>query len=254
MRQRPRVIASILLIDYLAYSFQDFCRYEYVGDPINIVSILSGYEIDELLLVNKTSIIQSKSFCSQLQAIRQIADFPLAFTGGIRNIDDAKTIMRLGFDKIYLSKFSPYERNLPTLIKNCFGQQAIGLSIDYIKTNGQRLLYDSSRRTCTDFDLRSFLSNLNQNLYSDIILTCVNNTGTGSGLDGEVLNTLRGLRLNNPIVISGGLKDATDIVKVMSEYDHPHFSGVMGSSSLFLQSGSGSALICIERFNMEEKP
>jgi len=244
---KPRIIAAILLIDQLTYSFLSFSSYEYVGDPINIASILSGYEVDELLLVNKRNNIRSKSFCRQLKAIRLIADFPIAFTGGIKEFEDAQQIMRLGFDKIYLSPFSRSDKDLDRSIHNSYGKQALGMSLDYITENGERWLYDSSKQLRTNIHLHSFLLNMNNHIYSDIILTSVNNTGACSGLDGEVLRVIRDIPLTNPIVVSGGLRDRRDIEKVSTEYGHPYFSGVAGSSSIFLQSGSGSSLMCIER-------
>ena len=99
---RPRLIAAVLIRESLGYVSHKYCGYEYIGDPINCLSILSGYQVDEVLVVDLTASYSGKINSNILKRLR-LADYPLSYTGGIRDSDKFQQVMDEGFDKIYLN-------------------------------------------------------------------------------------------------------------------------------------------------------
>ena len=244
---RPRLIATLLIINGLAYISYGYSSYEYVGDPINILNLLSGFDVDEVLIVDLSASSSHQLNIRLLSKLRAVADFPLAYAGGIKSAIHADCIMQLGFDKIFLAACNP---SLPTLLKQiseCYGIQALGLSVDYAIDNNKRYIYNPYIRRNSQLSLSSFLGSLQVNLLSDLLFSCVDRAGHKTGLDLSILQEDYICVIDNPILLSGGLhSQGSQLLKNVNEL-YPGVAGFVASSSIFLQSGSSSALVCLER-------
>ena len=239
---RPRLIATLLIIDRLAHISYGYSRYEYVGDPINILNLLSGFEVDEVLVIDLTASQSNHLNIQLLTKFRAVADFPLSYAGGIRSTSDADRIMKIGFDKIFLSACNPNLSTLMIYISNLYGIQAVALSIDYAIASNQRYMYNPYIRSNTNTTLEGLLNSLQSNLVSDLLFSCVDRAASNCGVDQILLNESYISELSNPIILSGGFStEDNQFIKLHG------VSGLAASSSIFLQSGCSSALVCLER-------
>jgi cyclase len=244
---RPRLIATLLIIDGLAHISYGYTSYEYVGDPINILNLLSGFGVDEVLVVDLSASRTHRLNIQLLTKLRAVADFPLSYAGGIRSTMDADLIMRLGFDKIFLSACNPNLSTLLNQVSESYGIQALALSIDYFIASDRRYLYNPYTRSKTQTTLHSFLDSLQVNLMSDLLFSFVDRAGSRMGVDQDILHEAYIATLSNPIVLAGGLSaKGNQLLHRLTEL-HPCVAGLAASSSIFLQSGCSSALVCLER-------
>ena len=83
---------------------KNFRNPKYVGDPINAVKIFNEKEVDEIVLkdISKKR-IKNKSNYKLLEDIASEAFMPFAYGGGISKIEQIKTIIKIGVEKIILN-------------------------------------------------------------------------------------------------------------------------------------------------------
>src|SRR4051812_23247237 len=98
---RRRIIPSLLLRNGGLVKTQRFADPSYVGDPINAVKIFNEKAADELFLFDITATKERRrpSF-ALIKEIVSEAFMPVAYGGGIRSIEDVRTLLALGVEKI----------------------------------------------------------------------------------------------------------------------------------------------------------
>jgi cyclase len=245
---KQRLIPSLLLRSRLAFVSRRFNEYEYVGDPINILNILSSCCVDEVFIVDRTASLSGRIDQGFLERLRSVSDFPLSYAGGIRKTAQVDQVFRAGFDKIFLSACNLDLLRLAQYTHMKYGSQALGLSLDYSGDSKQRNVYNPYTRLLTEHSLLNYLMEIPVELFSDVLLTAVTSTGLSCGIDIDLLDSVANTRLRNPILLAGGLVHyssslITDLIR-----RNPHFSGISASTSIFLQNYIfGSALVSLKR-------
>ena len=244
---RARLIVSLLIIDELAYISYGYSTYEYVGDPINILNILSGFEVDEVLIIDLSASRANHLNLNLMRRLRAVSDFPLSYAGGIRTMNDANAIMQLGFDKLCLNACNPNLSILLLQISQYYGVQSLAVSVDYTTVCNKRYIYNPYTRNGTQLGLATAVCALPVNLFSDILFSSVPRAGSQTGIDIDIIYDTTIQNLRNPIVLSSGLgSNGRELLAQLTEL-HSGVAGLAASASIFLQSVRFSALVCLER-------
>ena len=177
-------------------------------------SKISNY-IDELIILNVSDSCKSlDEFNKMLDELTQDVFIPIAAGGGIREIDQAKQLLRSGADKIVLNSllFEDHREILPTM-KREFGQQSIVASIDIKKVNNNKYkIFTNSGKVEQKKDGKKLLADLNYDCIGEILLHSMDQDGTGQGYD---IDTLELIPSNQkvPIIISGGAGNASHLIE-----------------------------------------
>ena len=101
---RTRIIPALLLKNESLVKTVGFGKFTYVGDPANTVRIFNELEVDELLFLDISASREKRG--PNLTVLRDIADecfMPLAYVGGIKTLDQARSVFDIGFEKIVLN-------------------------------------------------------------------------------------------------------------------------------------------------------
>ena len=103
---RKRIIPVLLIKDKKLIHRSNFDQKTdvYVGDPINAINIFNQYQVDEMVFidVSKKDTGQKIDF-DLLKILTSEAFFPITYGGGINNLNDAKKIINIGFEKIIIN-------------------------------------------------------------------------------------------------------------------------------------------------------
>ena len=204
----------LLLAEGRLIKTRGFSRPEYVGDPLNTAKIFSELEADELIVLDVEA--SKRGAQPDFQMIEELATqcaMPLCVGGGIRTIQDARTILGLGVEKISLQSGALSD---PTLIRNLsseFGSQAIVASID-VKRNqwGKLRLFDASTGKTLSLDWKEHMKWVVAEGAGEVFLTSVNREGSMEGADLQLIKDAS-LLVDVPLVAHGGigsLKDVSD--------------------------------------------
>tara|TARA_Y100000589_G_C27159949_1_gene632324 strand:+ start:1141 stop:1887 length:747 start_codon:yes stop_codon:yes gene_type:complete len=101
-------------------------------NPEHIYSIshINFSYFDEVILVC-TDNNPDKRYFNFVESVVKKIGVPLAISGNIRNLDDAKNLFKRGADRIIVNRLLWKEPNLIKEISNKYGKQAIIASIDF---------------------------------------------------------------------------------------------------------------------------
>lgn len=208
---RIRVIPSLLLLDQGLVKTFRFKDPQYIGDPINAVRIFNKKEVDELIFLDITASRESRK--PNFDLIEDIAGecfMPFAYGGGIRDIDDIKTLFSIGAEKVVINS---YALENPRFIRQAvekYGSQSIISSID-VKKNllGRYEVCTQGGKIVTSYDPVKLALAVEDMGAGEIILTSIDRDGTMKGYDIELIKKVSSV-LKIPVVASGGARGIED--------------------------------------------
>lgn len=203
---RKRIIPSLLVKGSGGLvKTQKFADPKYVGDPINAVKIFNEKEVDELFLFDITATKERRrpNF-KMIEEIVSEAFMPVAYGGAVKTLDDARTLLALGVEKIALSTATFESLSLVTELKNAFGAQCVVGVVDVKKKLfGGLAVHSHSGARVSESDPVAWAKKLVAAGAGEILLQSVDRDGTMSGFDLELLRSFDG-KLGVPLVAAGG--------------------------------------------------
>src|ERR1700733_918087 len=117
-----RIIPVLLLKDGGLYKTVKFKQANYVGDPINTVKIFNEKEADELVLLDYNATLEKRPpDYKKISEIAGEAFMPMAYGGGIGNLEQARKVFDGGFEKVVLNSVLFNQLSLIGEIGNIFG-------------------------------------------------------------------------------------------------------------------------------------
>jgi cyclase len=234
-----RIIPALLLSSEGLVKTVRFKNPSYIGDPINIIKIFNEKEVDELFLLDIDA--SAKNLEPNYRIIKDLSSeafFPLAYGGGVRNIDQAKKILRIGVEKIVLSTAAIESPNLIDEISKYAGSSSVVVCID-IKKNllGNYKVYSrslSEPKFSDVFDMLKYIEALNA---GEIILHSVDHDGTLAGYDIQLIETYAS-KVKVPIVPLGGAASLDDFSKALAAG-----ASAVSAGSFFVYYGKHRAVL-----------
>jgi imidazole glycerol-phosphate synthase subunit HisF len=132
---RPRVIPVLLLKDNVLVKSVKFKDYKYIGDPINAVRIFNGFNADELVFLDIEA--SKKKRLISLEFVKNVgeeANMPFAVGGGIRSLDDIRSIINAGAEKVIINSYAAENPDFIYSASDTFGSSTICVCIDVKKS------------------------------------------------------------------------------------------------------------------------
>lgn len=209
---RHRVIPTLLLRNGSLVKTTNFKRFTYVGDPVNTVRIFNELEVDELLFLDIDA--TNERHAPNFELLADIASecfMPLAYGGGIRDIESADRILRMGFEKVALNSYAVERPEIIREFADRFGSQAVVVSIDVRKPLfGKARVHTRGARHNAGRDPVEWAQRVESLGAGEILLTSVEREGSWSGLDLE-LTTAVTSAVDIPVIAHGGAGSLADI-------------------------------------------
>jgi len=248
MINKNRIIPILLLNNGDVYKTLQFANPQYIGDPINTINIFNEKKVDELIVfdINKETKRKGPNF-KILADIASEAFFPIAYGGGIQNLEQAKRIMGLGFDKL---SFCSAVYNNPLLVENCvktFGAQSVVGCLDFrMRPSGDINIYINNGNEKINWSIEKYMSVIEQLNVGELVVNDIDKDGTFSGYNFDLLRKVKE-KIKIPIIASGGAKSYEDISSLFSIVDISAAAG-----ALFVYYGRYNAVL-ISYPSKEEK-
>ncbi len=207
-----RFIPVLLVQNKLLYKGRNFKNHRYVGDPINAVKIFNDKEVDEILILDIGVTISSSQ--PDLEFIREMAGeafMPLAYGGGITNIDQVKSIIDQGVEKIVINTAAFFNPDLISQCAKIIGSSSTVISVDYKKLllKGNRVFVNNGK-VDTKTDVISYVKKMEDLGAGEIILNSIDREGTYQGYDTDLISSVSKC-LKIPLIASGGAASLTDL-------------------------------------------
>jgi cyclase len=239
---RSRIIPTLLLHKKGLYKTVGFSvqKGKYVGDPINAIKIFNDKGVDELVFLDIDASRDNKEpDFSVIQDIASECFMPVAYGGGIKNIEQIKRIFSIGIEKVVLNSVLLEDKSLLEQASKIFGSQSIVAAVD-VKKNlwGKLKVYNHVKKKCTKLDVEDYVLSLVSSGAGEIFLTSVEREGTFKGFD---IETLKGIssKCRVPIIINGGASDINDMSRAIVEGG----ASAVSASSMFVFQGPHKAVL-----------
>lgn len=202
---RPRVIPTLLLNGRGLCKTKAFKNPVYVGDPINTVRIFNEKEVDEIVVLDINATVEGRAPAFDLiQEIASECFMPVAYGGGVRNLDHVRTIFKSGIEKIVLNAIAEEDLSVVSDIAKYTGSSSVVVAMDVKR----KLLggYDVVVRRADKSTGRSpvdYARLAEKAGAGEILLNSVDRDGSMQGYDLALIE-LVAAAVNVPVIASGG--------------------------------------------------
>lgn len=229
----------LLLKDGDLVKTRNFREPSYVGDPINAVRIFNDKKVDELILLDISEGRPSASTEQLLGEIASEAFMPIAFGGGVVDVQQAERLFRRGVEKIVVNTAAVSRPMLVKEIATQFGRQSVVVSIDVRRVFGRgRRVMTHGGRTTTRLDPSEHAKQMEDAGAGEILVTSIEREGTLNGYDVELVASVAGI-VRIPVIANGGARSVADFVHAVNA---GHASAV-AASSMFIYQGKHRAVL-----------
>ena len=174
------------------------------GDPVEIAKRYNVEGADELVFLDITASSDKRAIT--LDVVKKTAEqvfIPLTVGGGIRTIEDIRTLLTAGADKISLNTAAVNNPDLISEASKKFGSQCIVVAIDAKKDGKSWTVYTHGGRTKTKLDVIKWAKKVVELGAGEILLTSMDKDGTKDGYDLELMEEVT-KTVNVPVIASGG--------------------------------------------------
>lgn len=186
------------------------------GDPVELASVYNSQGADEIVFLDITASSDSRETLHEV--VRRTAEeifIPFTVGGGIRSVEDARQILRLGADKVSLNTAAVIRPDLISDVAKEFGNQCVVVAVDSRrsdKTSCGFEVFTHGGREETGLSLLDWVREVVEKGAGEILLTSMDRDGTKDGFDIQMLK-LVSEEVSVPLIASGGagtLKDMVD--------------------------------------------
>lgn len=184
----------------------NFVNLKDAGDPVQIAAAYDKAGADELVFLDITASSDARNI--MVDMVRRVAEtvfIPFTVGGGIRTVDDFKTILREGADKISINSSAI---NTPELISEAalkFGSQCVVVAIDARRREDGSgwNIYKNGGRIDVGIDAVEWAVKVCKLGAGEILLTSMDCDGTKAGYDIELTRQISDA-VSIPVIASGG--------------------------------------------------
>ena len=198
----------------------NFVNLRDAGDPVEIAQRYEQEGADELVFLDITASYEKRNVL--LDVVRRTAEqvfMPLTVGGGIRSIEDIRTLLKAGADKVSLNSWAVRDPELVHQSSLRFGSQCIVVAIDAksVGGNGQGpwRVYIDGGRVQTDLEAVGWGRRVTELGAGEILLTSMDVDGTQDGYDLAMTRAVAEA-VSVPVIASGGAGRPEHLAEVLT--------------------------------------
>jgi len=186
------------------------------GDPVECAVAYNEQQADELVFLDITA--SSDNRATMVDVVRRTAErcfIPLTVGGGIRTVDDMRSMLLAGADKVGVNTSAVNNPGIVDQGARAFGNQCIVVAIDAKRDGpGKWRVYTHGGRTPIDLDAVEWAREVWNRGAGEILLTSMDCDGTQTGYDIELTAAVSDA-VGIPVIASGGAGNLDHMVDVL---------------------------------------
>ena len=185
------------------------------GDPVELAARYDAEGADELVFLDITASSDGRD--TMVELARRTAEqvfIPFTIGGGVRTVEDARRLLRVGADKVSINTAAVDRPDLVTELAREFGGQAVVVAIDARRRADAwgHEVYVHGGRTPAGLRAVDWAEEVVERGAGEILLTSMDRDGTKVGFDLELTRAISDL-VPVPVIASGGVGTLDHLVE-----------------------------------------
>ena len=187
------------------------------GDPAQLAARYNAEGADELVVLDiAASRDRRPTFLETIRHVAAELAIPLTAGGGIRSVQDARSALRAGADKITLNTAAVARPELISETSLEFGAQAIVLAIDAKRIGERWMIMVRGGREPADREAIAWAKEAVALGAGEILVTSMDRDGTKTGFD-TALTAAISSAVSVPVIASGGAKLPAHFAEIFTD-------------------------------------
>jgi len=186
------------------------------GDPVELAARYDTQGADEVIFLDITASSERRD--TTVEMARRAAEelfIPFTVGGGVRTVEDARKLLRVGADKVGTNTAAVERPDLIGEIAAEFGSQCAVVAIDAKRSPGTTPsgfeVYVHGGRTATGRDAVQWAAEAADRGAGELLLTSMDGDGTKAGYDNELTRAITD-SVGIPVIASGGVGSLDHLV------------------------------------------
>ncbi len=180
------------------------------GDPVEVAKRYDREGADEITFLDITASSDNRD--TMVHVVEQVASevfIPLTVGGGIRKVEDIRTLLNAGADKVAINTAAVFNPEFVQQASEKTGSQCIVVAIDAkrVSAEGERLrweIFTHGGRKPTGIDAVEWALKMERFGAGELLLTSMDRDGVKTGFDLELTRTVSEA-VGIPVIASGGV-------------------------------------------------
>lgn len=201
------------------------------GDPVAVARCYNEQGADEITFLDITATHEARAtMVHTVEAIAAEVFIPLTVGGGVRTLDDIRTLLHGGADKVAINSAAVYDPEFVKRAADRFGSQCIVLAIDakqvddapddtdnpVLNTTHRWEVFTHGGRKATGIDALEWAIRMAGYGAGEILLTSMDKDGTKDGFDLALTRAISdGVPV--PVIASGGVGNLNHLVEGVTQ-------------------------------------
>ncbi|MDQ3559950.1 MAG: imidazole glycerol phosphate synthase subunit HisF [Pseudomonadota bacterium] len=232
MTLKARVIPCLDVKDGRVVKGVNFVDLRDAGDPVEAAKAYDAAGADELCFLDIAASHENRA--TILDVVRRTAEecfMPVTVGGGVRSVEDIRTLLLAGADKVAINTAAVADRALVARAADKFGDQCIVVAIDARRVSGaddipRWEIFTHGGRQPTGLDAIAYALDVVSLGAGEILLTSMDRDGTKSGFDLDLTRAVADA-VRVPVIASGGVGTLDHLVEGIRD---GHASAVLAAS------------------------
>ena len=201
---KKRIVPCLDIANGRTVKGTNFVDLRDAGDPVELARRYVKEGADELVFLDITATIETRStFAALVERIAENINIPFTVGGGIGSVEDVRTLLGAGADKISVNSAAVRRSELVSELSREFGSQCIVVAIDAKRYEDSWRVYTHGGRTPTEVDAIVWAKTIEELGAGEILLTSMDHDGVKQGFATELTNAVCDT-VNIPVIASGG--------------------------------------------------
>ena len=188
----------------------NFVNIRDAGDPVEIAKRYDAEGADELTFLDITASSDDRE--TMVHVVEKVAAevfIPLTVGGGIRKVEDIRTMLNAGADKVGINTAAVFDPDFVRQASKKVGAQCIVVAIDAKQVSGEGEsvkweIFTHGGRKPTGIDAVEWAKKMEKYGAGEILLTSMDRDGTKIGFDLDLTRTISET-VGIPVIASGGV-------------------------------------------------
>ncbi len=183
------------------------------GDPVELAVRYAEEGADEIAFLDITA--SSDDRATMLEVVARTADemfIPLTVGGGVREVEDARRLLRAGAEKVGINSAAVARPKLVREIADEFGSQCVVVAIDARWSHDHYEVVTHGGRQATGLEAKSWAVEVAELGAGEILLTSMDRDGTRDGFDLGLTRLITD-SVGIPVIASGGVGTLEHLVE-----------------------------------------